>query len=108
MAERMKALTLYQPCLERPARAMFARTHDEPWEEGEALTLDIYMNDARTCIESVLLNPSEEVVEAAARANSPQRWSNLNAREQEREKGIARAALRAAGLRILGREERET
>ncbi len=36
--------------IERVARAMFIQDHDESWEDGEDLTKEIYLGNARAAI----------------------------------------------------------
>ena len=39
--------------IERVAKAMFRRAHDEPWEQAEAIVRPIYLADARAAIEAM-------------------------------------------------------
>jgi hypothetical protein len=79
-----------------------------------------YEGDARAAIEAVLLNPSEEVVEAAARGQwvetttqaddigmpyPPDLFESMHPDDKPRMLRIARAALIAAGMSILGKME---
>lgn len=50
-----------QNMIERVARAMFRATHDEPWEQGEALTREIFLNCARAAIDAMRTHIIETV-----------------------------------------------
>lgn len=45
------------------AQAMFRQDHDEPWEQAECLTKEIYLNNARTALE-IVREPTSEMKEA--------------------------------------------
>ncbi len=51
--------------LERLVRIMFARTHDESWEQAEQITRETYLGDVRAVLEA-LKEPTEAMIDAAA------------------------------------------
>lgn len=89
---------------------MWQASHDGSWPD-DADGPEIWRADARACIEAVLLHPSEEAEAAAAQAivnemirqtgTEPVRDVAFSAMATK----VARAALIAAGMSILGRTE---
>jgi hypothetical protein len=59
------------------------------WSDGEEVAYQAGVNDTLARLQE----PDEELLVAVTRVICPQRWENLNAGEQEREKAYARAAI---------------
>lgn len=90
------------------AKAMFAVSHEEPWEQAEELTRRIYLEEATAGVDAVCLKLAEgspEVIEAMAEVwvdqdDEVMDWKNTSPHWREIYKGRASAAL-AAGMKVI-------